>query len=332
MNFKSKTNFIPYEQNMNVMKTFFKKPIVLVVAIIQALFGSCFTLSFALNHFFMTAFKFNITFMLELTSVALYIFMVIGYIVVYLKSKDPRPASSPVIGFRILHITTVMKFLLISAAVGISMNNYKDFDNLLHSYITRTQIGETIIKLISVVSFILIALVVLILAFVILFYLMQIRFFSKLKKNMVSLTLTYKGAMIFAVTNIIYALIIPLIGFNEYIGVMNNSSNSIRALLPIGSVFFATSLFITNAIMALSYRKYIKRTAYQITTSVYEQPEALPVIGATNVMSQQNITPPASPYKTYAELNNIMTSTCPFCKNEVSSNNIFCHQCGRRIK
>lgn len=326
MNTTKQDAFIPFEQNCAVIKDFFKRPVVLIVAIIQLLFGSCFLVSYALCNLWLAVFEFRPTFFITLISIALYVVLAIGYILVYVKSRDNNPRSAPTAGFKILLYTSVAKLIMTIISLLFS---YDTYDEIME--FAKSSFGDTILS--SIIAFIggMLAVVFFMAVFVasvfmFLFYLMQVRFFANIKKNLTCIMLTYKGAMIFAVFNIFFAFcILPIVP--DFFIV---STNSILTLTIALTLVFGVALFVCNAVMALSYRKHIKNTLNNYNTPA-EEP-IVPAFYAPPVQPPVYPNAPSTQYQTYADLQQQSKTCCPFCKADTSSESIFCETCGRKIK
>lgn len=324
-------NFNPFEQNSSVIAGFFKKPIILILAIVQMLFGSCYLVSFVLNHFLLTTFQFRPAFFFDLFSIALYTPMAVGYIMVYIKSKDAN-TSSLQNGFKVLHITTIAKLVLCLLSVAFACLTYNNTTSTINDFLGDSFFGSMLGFISSILLFIVIALIVIALLVVILFYICQIRFFSNIKKSLTTISITHKGTKLFAAFNIILAVFAVIGAFGNLAEHFSGDANiSIRALMPTITLVFASALFICNTVMALSYRKYIKQNVFGFAKLKSNEDESAEVmnVDATPVIMPQ---PVQQNYKTYADLAQQAQATCPYCNNSTSADTIFCSSCGKKIR
>ncbi len=327
-------NFNQFEQNVSVLKSFFKKPIILILGILHTIFGACFLVSFALNHFLMSAFQFRPSFLFELISIALYVPMAIGYVIIYIKSKDQNPDSSPMSGFKVLHITSIVKLLLSIATLLLAITSYNEITSAITDLLGDSFLGSLLAFISTVILFVIITIITLTFIIILLFYICQIRFFANIKKNLTNIAITYKGAMLFSIFNIILAVLTAIAATGGLIEIFSGEATySIRALLPNITLILSCVLFIANTIMALGYRKHVKRTIFGVNTIDTELPVSLinePVKIETPTNKTTEI--PTQNYKTYADLEQQNTSSCPYCKANTTSDTIFCNSCGRKIK
>lgn len=332
--------FIPFEQNNKIIKDFFKTPIILIVMIFQALYGTCFLVSFTLNHFVMSVFKLRFSFVLDLLSIGLYISMVVGYLLVYIKSKDSRPTTSPKIGFTLLFVTTIAKALLTVGNLIISLDFFRDAASW--TYQIRewldgpSKLNELLFMLSTLFTMfvlLIIAVIAIVMLMILLFYITQMKFFHNVSKNLTSVMLNFKGATAFATLNIVMFIIIFFA-----IPSTDDQTSSVRALAPSLTKLMAGCLFISNAIMAIQYKKYIKKTitvlpattvgrdsvtAINVSAPVY--PSSAPMAYGT-----QNVT--VAQYTTYSDLQRGTDSECPYCKGNTPNGHLFCANCGRRLR
>lgn len=325
-------NFNPFEQNSSVIAGFFKKPIILILAIVQMLFGSCYLVSFVLNHFLLTTFQFRPAFFFDLLSIALYTPMAVGYIMVYIKSKDANTSASLQNGFKVLHITTIAKFVLCILSIAFACLTYNNVTSTINDFLGDSFFGSMLSFISSILLFIVIAFIVIALLVVVLFYMCQIRFFSNIKKSLTTISITHKGTKLFAAFNIILAIFAVVGAFGSLAEHFSGDANaSIRALMPTITLVLASVLFICNTVMALSYRKYIKQNVFGFANLKTDEDESTEVMGvdASPVIMPQ---PVQHNYKTYADLAQQKQATCPYCNNSTSADTIFCSSCGKKIR
>lgn len=324
------TNFNPYEQNSSVIAGFFKKPIVLILTIVHILFGSCYLISFVLNHFLLTAFEFRPSFFFDLVSIALYTPMAIGYIIVYIKSKDAHSHTSLLSGFKVLHATTIAKLTLSVLSLLFACYTYDEAKSMINDFLGESFFGSILNFISSLLLFIVIAIIAVALMVVILFYIFQIRFFSNIKKSLTTISISHKGAMMFAIFNIIlavFAIVGGCTGLVEHFA--GDANTSIRALMPTITLVFSSLLFVCNTIMALSYRRYIKQNVFGFANLQNDnEPTQVPIVDTMPIITPKS----TQGYKTYADLAQQTQTACPYCKKTTSADTIFCSSCGKKIK
>ena len=169
---------------------------------------------------------------------------------------------------------------------------------------------------------------------IVLFYLSQIRFYSCLKKNLKSITLTYKGSVLYSIANIIMLSVCALALASSITNYISGDANfAIRSILPDISLLLGCVLFICNTIMALSYRKHIRKTIYGVDVVEYDAPADLNT-NLPEIAPQPQPEPkrPEISYQTYDDLDKQQKNFCQYCRANIDGNTIFCGSCGRKIK
>lgn len=211
----------PYQQNIDIVKNYFKKPLVLAVAIVAALSVIASTIfSFYVNNsitsllnalsdvmteadFYFQPTGFNVSSIFSsLVSLAISALPVTAFFLIYFKSKNPDPASNPSAGFTILWVLSIIGLVGLSigalfCVLGVLALTFLLFLNTNSTSDIEFGVGLLIFVLIFVLVFMGVAL----------FYqISQLRFYGSVRKSTQGLALESKGAAPYGVLAIIFGI------------------------------------------------------------------------------------------------------------------------------
>lgn len=211
----------PYQQNIDIVKNYFKKPLVLAVAIVAALSVVASTIfSFYVNNsvtsllnalsdvttdadFYFQPTSFNVSSIFSsLVSLVISALPVTAFFLIYFKSKNPDPASNPSAGFTILWVLSIIGLVGLSIGALFCILGFIALIFLLYSFAgspSDTATGT---------AFIIFLLILLLVCMgVALFYqISQLRFYSSVRKSTQGLALESKGAAPYGVLAIIFGI------------------------------------------------------------------------------------------------------------------------------
>lgn len=258
-------NFNPYRRNCEVMRKFFAKPIFLITGIVISIYVITNAVLSLLS---------NQTMYCDFISVA----MCVAFFVFYFKARSKKEYVSfraPTVLMDVVSIVGIVFSGLIFVFSGfmtvLFMLPTKSADIEYHgSYeFLWSTLGKAVHEL-AVIFFPIVA--VLSLLFLLYFIGMQ-RMTLSFKKSLSNIYLQKKGALMFAVSSVILAIIVSvcytgLIAI-PYIGV-NNLFNNMTNGLDVRSIIIFSELllmFILSAILGFSYNSYINKLAYSLKTS-----------------------------------------------------------------
>lgn len=211
----------PYQQNIDIVKNYFKKPLVLAVAIVAALSVIASTIfSFYVNNsvtsllnalpdvttdadFYFQHTGFNMSSIFSsLVSLAFSALPVTAFFLIYFKSKNPDPASNPSAGFTILWVLSIIGLVGLSIGAVFCILGFIALIFLLYSFAGPPSDTAT------VTAFIIFLLILLLVCMgVALFYqISQLRFYSSVRKSTQGLALESKGAAPYGVLAIIFGI------------------------------------------------------------------------------------------------------------------------------
>ncbi|MCH5301073.1 MAG: hypothetical protein J1E56_07120 [Ruminococcus sp.] len=320
----SVVNINPFQQNIDIIKNFFKKPIVLVntlfeIMIIPVTLFLFFSIANYLKYSFYAMGNFMslyddyynpqignslVNFILFIGIIACIpsVLTVIAKFIIYFKSKNPNPNANPSSGFTILWILSIISvslmgllcfFFIIAMIMAIfssaTLNQLSYYSSYDYSYPGTT----------ATIAFVILLIIYSIIFAIALFYLInQLRFYQSVRKSLNSIYLKRNGAMIFGVFRIIsgsfncISFLIYLLGL---IGVASVSASlSDAQSVPIYILALITVLLglgagssLTGGIIAVKYAGYIK----SIVTGTNQQfnanfPYSNPVPFSNNAYAQ----------------------------------------------
>ena len=297
------------------------------------------------------------------------VLMFLGFLLLFIKSRNSNPNASPKAGAVILFILSVIEMiasiiitillfvgiLLMALGIGVfatsSMNSQSDVE---------------IFSILMAVMMIFTA----VFAFVQLFYsIHKMRYFKSIKNSLSSVDLYYSGAGAYGVMNIIFTvfsligiglavILVPVTG--EFTDVMAMGAGysiyegiDVTAVFPLMLFCGLTLLLIIvtmifEAVVALGYKSYIKNIKSGYRTPDIPAAPYQPAAPAGFVTPQQQPYYPAQPtvqqqtqqgFPQYHsdEIDLVMPAgfnsfSCPVCNMPVSSDALFCPKCGQKLK
>ncbi len=325
-------NFNPFVRNCNIIKNFFKKPIILTLAILHAVLGTLLLADFVIRHFFLSTYTFHFSYITEIFSICLFFPFSIGYIIVYIKSRENNPMSTPLSGFSLLHVVSILKLVSIFAIYITATMSFREF---LNTTAENVDPGiETFLFAFGAVFAIgLIMLIALLLVIAFLFYIFQCRFFYKIKQNLTTISMTYKCAGTYRVFNIIFAVCVFLFGFNilTHSTAEDFAEGGISYIIAIITILLIGVIFTLNAIMASKYKKYMKATIAGYNQIYTEQPSLVHPPHTQPQNSVEAIRQSPSVFTSDDISHTVNPQNCPHCNAPVYEDAVFCNSCGNKI-
>lgn len=286
----------PYAQNVVILKSYFKRPAVLIVGIIfciSIVLGIASALTIPTDYIgntyaqlyndmglyeeaqmFQDFYSSPISGLSSVTSMlpslAMTALMAFAYIIIYKKSKNDDINSNPKVGFVILFIISIVQLvisvssialvLLIFAILGVGLFAVLSTDT---NILTNPQ-DKLIVD---------ITLGVCVLIFVLMFTLLlvyaisRMKYTKSLKNSVSSVQLSYKGTKAYGVSSIIFGIVefvcvVPTLAFvliAYYIG----ENAPVGLPIPLFCISFALVilsgvLYIVDGVIALGYRKHVR--------------------------------------------------------------------------
>ena len=267
----------------------------------------------------------------------------VGFIVMFAKSRSQNPESSPAAGVGILHVLSVITFVVsIIAAVlcglaylliviaGGSISDYYSFD------------GDMTAAVLIIVG---VALAI-VLFFLIFVTAAQKNFYRSIKHSLSTVQLHNKGAAAYGVLNIIFAVCSGVTAIGSLITLINYFNLS--TLLSFLSAVLNLFILILTASFALGYNSYIKRQKLGYSNTPYggapnnayvpadngANPYAAPRSnGYGDNYRSYNAPPQGAPV--YRDDHNAPTgdfaSYCPNCGSPADPNAPYCPNCGAKL-
>lgn len=179
---------------------------------------------------------------------------VLGFILMFAKSRSANPDSTPSAGAAILHVLGVISFIsaIILTVCGVLV--------LALGFVFYQDIADLIYRDPSLVLGILIGLSVVfaIFAFLLIFYTASYKnLYRSIKRSVNSVELQSKGAVAYGVFNILSAIMLGISLIGSVVLLITDSG--LASLLSLISTLLLFVIAIVNASFALGYNRYIKR-------------------------------------------------------------------------
>ncbi len=289
-------------------------------------------------------------------------------LVMYLSSRKPRSASAPKVGVTLFWVWTILMligdigtclvFITVPLAIFFIVQNVALGDDSLLSEVGNNDLGQRAIYLtLGIVIFVFIVFA----ALYIIRGISRLRFGSSIRNSISSEILTSKGAVTYAVTNLIIS-VIPLVS-SLFLLMVANSINfkeilsqatigipveipydNLLLLATVSSVL--TALFpVFMSIFALKYHKHICSAgehgenlptipvAYPADNSPSDnatEPATSNAYGSQNPYESVVDTPAEEPY-TKSDTAHPVPRYCNQCGSKTDAGQRFCNQCGARL-
>lgn len=285
-----------------------------------------------------------------------------GFIIMYVKSRNTSPESSPKSGVNILYVFAVISlvltvlgvlgavilillcsFLFITSTSGNGsstsvMESVESSYNLPSGAMTAILIVLGVIILIAIIYALFIAI-------------NRVRFYGSIRNSMSSVELENKGASPYGVICIISAVFTALSIFNIFS--LYTALTTVRVYTPIITIFamsilstvLSVVMLITEATIALSYKKHIDNIKYGYADAVDQgYPAGVHYGGShfadraprrdvrTSDQSRQGVNPYDDGFSDAApSQRQSAPPVCPFC-GAPDDGSTFCSNCGAKLK
>lgn len=277
------TGISPYARNLDYIKSFFKRPLVLVIAVLYTasipvgVLQTMQFLSYIVNtsqrQLGITAAQASRVYTLFFAAMgACYLFPVlyaVGFWLIYLKSRSQNSASSPNAGFTLLFVLTIIEMVLLGiAAVGLLFFlNSSDFSAYMQYYLYTVMedidpsTAQAVLGVFSV-------LVVIIVAVAYLYLIAKLRFVNSVRRSSRNVLLQSKGVILFAVLTV-FSCLSYLTSLSESLSSSSGTfsqADSLTALqLPqspwmIVNILLLLAMNVCLVVLAFSYHSYVNRT------------------------------------------------------------------------
>ena len=250
-------NYNPYEQNSGLLKTFFSKPVVIILAAVGGVSALISIISFFMQigtldttiryyNYMMggqfASFYSNIKplfIIFSICSIAMTIINALGYFLLYSKSKNPDPQSNPKAGSTLLWVISIISFVA-TCILAVFL--------IIVAFILFIASGEVSRYEASIMTTVGVAMIIVALVFFF-YFLFQFRFFSSIHTSFSSVQIVSKSSVAFAVFSIIFCVFAFISLFT--------SLDTATAMTVISSLLsIVNSVFL--AVFALSYNSFVK--------------------------------------------------------------------------
>ena len=342
----------PYQHNVDIIKGFFKRPIVLVLAIMMTVSNLCSMFSGLIlvpsrmfNEQLFSQMPSGYSSVTEDSSVgialpATAILITISFFFFYFFSRSQRRSLNvPAKIFKIvslvelifvciiLGICIVLSFLfLLILAVDVITNGESGVIASLFG-LESGALSSASLEVLLIVTIPLLVILVIISVFGILFSSMKYRFAKSIDKSMRGIHLYKNGAMGYGIFCILSGAFSLFSVISMFI-VLTPLYAGIASLI----VLIGVATNIIMGIVAIKYANYIKSVSVKFNTEPVYVPEtkenfdeAMPFGNIQGVTSQNDGNPYAQP------LQENTFKFCTQCGNKVSTDDLFCNKCGNKL-
>lgn len=340
-----------YRQNIDIVKGYFRKPIVLICAItsfvtiiygfVEVLLSSDNTALISFSNAsatFISGYKLGYFFASLIVSVP-GILLALSFLLFYILSKKPDSnLSAPSVIFKVV---SIIQFVFVCLGLVFSLLILVAFGL---AYDTRSSV---LFLFFGIMLFFAVAI-----TFV--FYIAQLIFACSIRKSLTSVYITGKGAAFFGVTKIIQAVFSVIIIFSLFVssssvprtlgGLDVSAFSPSASYLSIISFALAAINSIVLAVMGFGYNSYIKgitrgfntEPQYSVTNEPYSpQPvqniQQPPIEQVFPNLKPQNNVPPAPQAPTDRPFEPQMI-ICKTCGQQLNPDDYFCNNCGAPIE
>ncbi|MEE0762531.1 MAG: zinc ribbon domain-containing protein [Acutalibacteraceae bacterium] len=250
-------NYNPYEQNSGLLKTFFSKPVVIILAAVGGVSALISIISFFMQigtldttiryyNYMMggqfASFYSNIKplfIIFSICSIAMTIINALGYFLLYSKSKNPDPQSNPKAGSTLLWVISIISFV-VTCILAVFL--------IIVAFILFIASGEVSRYEASIMTTVGVAMIIVALVFFF-YFLFQFRFFSSIHTSFSSVQIVSKSSVAFAVFSIIFCVF-------AFISLFTSLDTATAMTVISGLLSIVNSVFL--AVFALSYNSFVK--------------------------------------------------------------------------
>lgn len=354
--------FNPFAQNLSIIKNYFKRPAVLVLAIIYIasliasvaisltmipamtnIWGAMLSIPEVASELtaedmsmFSTYMSPNVMFTSMLSSMAPSLIMTAlisaAYIIIYVKSKNNNYAATPQAGFTILYILAILNLIsAIMACVWILLIAVITVVISISTNSSSTEQGLTTVLVISCAIF------ALLIAMLLTYAISNVRYIKSVKDSMNSVTLSCKGAGVYGGFCIVFAVfsIFGVLGSLVMTGLFSMMGELVPELAQYGILEALTPIYLISAVSSvISAVMYItdaviargyKKYITNIVTGYMGPDQPAPYMAEP--VATANEQPVYS-----NDMPVIEPSQCPHCGATTNSADTFCNGCGFKLR
>lgn len=266
----------PYQTGLQNVKGFFRKPLILIVAIVYSLF----TLSTVITNLIqvmdysrMYGSRYNAVsgYIATIMSVVIMGLMCLAVWLIYLKSRSKKPTASPSAGLTILYVYAIIALVIVCLLVAIcliaviglmaaggsllsSLGNSPYFEGFFEEYGMAYSVAMPVVILV----------VAIVMTILILFVVSMLRFVGSARRSLHSSAM-YKGGSIACGVFFSLAALGTISTLIDYITQMYYSP-LIKILLIINSMLSLTFM-VLMAVVSFAYHSYCSKTNYAAIAS-----------------------------------------------------------------
>ncbi len=279
----------PYQQNIDILKEFFRKPIIPVFAILsfvnivlQLCIGIINPYSSAVKRaaeFFVqqqqnSPANVSISNFPSVNINILAILIAVAFLLFYIFSKNKdNNLSVPSTMYKVVSIIQLVISCIVTALIIGALSLFGTMGLVLSPYQDATESTRNAGAILSMFSVTLLAIVIPILAFVVLSAIARLLFANSIKKSLTSIYLYKKGAMFFGILHfiVVAATVFSIFGFlilyftQEY---MFHAFSPLQIALVLVQFGLSIAIDLTAGLIAVKYSSYIKNVSQKFRVEV----------------------------------------------------------------
>lgn len=328
----------PYQRNLEIIKGFFGKPVVLVTSILLFVsnFYGFFVSSAGVSSNILKSYMSNLnintdgpagmffsfnedSFSLPTLDITAILFA-LAFLLFFIFSRRESPSlTAPCVLFKVGAIIELVAVCILTAGLLFVLAAI-----VLAAISVKNNLDAAVITGLSLLA---IPLIVIVIAFLLTYTISQLRFINSVGKSLKTIYISDKGSVVYGVTSVIYAAVSAFGIFLFLPSVFTLDVPSIVLLTSLSVLKVA--VYVLCAVVAFKYHSYIKRlTKDYVTEPQFVEPaptqNAAPVVNEVPVslpnMPSQNEVPKAP-----------QVIICKNCGEQLSPDDYFCNNCGTPI-
>lgn len=287
----------PYQQNIDILKEFFRKPIILVFAILSFV-NIVFQFFIGIINPYSSAVKRAAEFFVQQqqnspanVSISnfpsvniniLAILIAVAFLLFYIFSKNKdNNLSVPSTMYKVVSIIQLVISCIVTALIIGALSLFGTMGLVLSPYQDATESTRNAGAIMSMFSVTLLAIVIPIFAFVVLSAIARLLFANSIKKSLTSIYLYRKGAMFFGILHfiVVAATVFSIFGFiilyftQEY---MFHAFSPLQIALVLVQFGLSIAIDLTAGLIAVKYSSYIKNVSQKFRVEVPAPSEVEP--------------------------------------------------------
>lgn len=347
--------FNPFAQNLAIVKNYFKRPAVLVqaimvvVAIVASLvlsilsvisFSDVFASIFSDPELYADMPSELLPYMNELqnsqssltinlSSIVLPALLAAAFFIIYFKSKNDNPMSNPMPGFTMMYVVAIINLVFACISALVLLLFMLIFVIMLIAFSSDPTMASDMPFFTGLFVGIMVMFALLI-ALMLTYSISHVKYVKSVRDSLSSVTLSSKGAGVYGTCNVIYAVVsgigvLLMLGLSALFAIMGEVAPELSAfesLAPLYLVSAAVSViqfvvYIIEAVISKGYKKYIDEITGGYNDIGVPQPMYAPSVYVPQMTADNAFS---------------QQVCCPNCGAVAGDDDVFCNACGLKIR